>query len=100
MMRKTTKLRMSRVLVAGAVALLSQGAWSDDGNIAASASTTVGIQLPRPQMAPVHAKIASEVKAHVEALNRRLAEDLARALEETLDASRIELAIAEVPTRG
>lgn len=98
-MSKKITVRNGRLLSAAALVLLSRGAWSDDGQ--ATRSESVGVTLPIPAaMASVHAKIETEVRAHVEALNRRLAEELARRLEEDIRSSRIELVMAEVPTRG
>jgi hypothetical protein len=98
-MSKKITVRDRRVLSAAALVLLSQGAWSDDGQAPRSESAAVSLPLPAA-LASVHAKIEAEVRAHVEALNRRLAEELARRLEEDMRSSCIELVMAEVPTRG
>jgi hypothetical protein len=44
-------------------------------------------------------QLEADAKAYMEALNQRLAEELARDLK-AIGAPRVELVIAEVPTRG
>jgi hypothetical protein len=91
MMLKSVTERKSRILLAGVLAVMTQVAWSDDNR-----------QAPEPAV-PVPAalllQLEADAKAYMEALNQRLAEELARDLE-AIGAPRVELVIAEVPTRG
>jgi hypothetical protein len=94
MMRKSVTPGTSRILLAGVLALVAQGARSDESSAA-----------HRPAVAPQETETAArqrieiEIQAYIEALNKRLAEELAREIEAS-SASSIEIAIAEVPTRG
>jgi hypothetical protein len=99
MMIKTTPEMKSRVLIAAVLGLLSQSAWSDQGQAATSALPEVRVTAPRQKIEIADLKISTDAQGYIEALNRRLAEDLAKDLE-AIRASRVELVIAEVPTRG
>ena len=91
-MKIKTTLAVSRpVLIAAALALLSQSAWSDQEEVRVT-SPRMAIEIAQP-------KIATDAQAYIDALKQRLAEDLAKSLE-AISASRIELVIAEAPTRG
>ena len=83
----------SRILLSSALALSAQSAWSDDGQ--AARDQAAGSE----KTATAREQLEADVQAYIEAINRRLAEDLARDLE-AIAASRIEIVIAEVPTRG
>ena len=86
----------TRVLLAAALAFMAQGAWSEESNDARQpASTAAATETETSATQPVEI----DVKAYIEALNKRLSDELAREIE-ALNAARIELAIAEVPTRG
>jgi len=98
-MIKTTTAGKSRVLIAGALALLSQGAWADGGEAAKVAASRVTVSIPDQRIEIAAEKIDPSVRAHIEALNRQFAKELAERLE-AIGKSRFELAIAEVPTRG
>jgi predicted metalloprotease len=87
----------TRFLLAGVLALMAQGAWSESNNdaqkpaVAATETVTVTAAAERP--------IEVDVRAHIDALNKRLVDELSRQIK-ALDANRSELVIAEVPTRG
>ena len=93
MLIKSVTERKSRILLAGVLALLTQAAWTDEPDAAASKAPVA----ERP--AEAIRQTDADAQAYIEALNRRLLQDLARDLE-AISASRIELVIAEVPTRG
>jgi hypothetical protein len=82
------------LLLAGVLALVAQGAWSDESNDAKApaAAGTATETSDRPAL-------EIDISAYIEALNKRLSEQLQRDIE-ALNAARVELAIAEVPTRG
>lgn len=82
-----------KLLLAGVLALVAQGAWSEESNDAK--------QLAAGNATETSARPAHEVdiSAYIEALNKRLSEKLAREID-ALNAGRVELVIAEVPTRG
>jgi hypothetical protein len=75
---------------------MAQGAWSESNNDAqkpaVAATETVTVTAAEP---PVEV----DVRAHIDALNKRLVDELSRQIK-ALDAARTELVIAEVPTRG
>jgi hypothetical protein len=98
-MIKTMTEGKARVLIASALALLSQGAWSDDGQAAREAVADITVSIPNQRIEIAAEKIEASASAHIEALNRRIAQDLAESLE-AISNTRFELAIAEVPTRG
>jgi hypothetical protein len=92
MMLKSVTEGKSRILLAGVLALIAQGAWSDESNDSqepAVAATEISVRR----------QVEVDIRTSIEAFNKRLSEELARAIEAT-NASRIEFAIAEVPTRG
>ena len=93
MMRKSVT-EGKRLLLAGVLALVAQGAWSEESTDAKApaAAETATETSARPAL-------EIDISAFVEALNKRLSEQLRRDLE-ALNATRVELAIAEVPTRG
>lgn len=99
MMIKRQTERNARVLIAGALVLLSQGAWSEEARPARKAVAEVAVSIPQPRIEIAAPKIEASASAHIESLNRRIAEDLARSLE-AIGKTRFELVIAEVPTRG
>jgi len=98
MMNTVTEGKYS-ILVAGALALISQSALSGDKNAARRELEVVTVTAQRPASELVDARIETDIKAHVDALNRRFAADLEDDLE-AIGGSRIELVISEVPTRG
>ena len=86
----------TRVLLVAALALMAQGAWSEESNDARASADAVNASetvtsAPRP--------VEIDIAAYIEAFNKRLSEKLAREIE-ALNAARIEFVIAEVPTRG
>jgi hypothetical protein len=95
MMRDSVNAGKTRVLLAAALAFMAQGAWSEESNDAE----------PSAEAATAHETVTSvrpaefDIPAYIEELNKRLSEKLAREIE-ALNAARVELAIAEVPTRG
>jgi hypothetical protein len=92
MLKSVTEGR-SRVLLAGVLALIAQGALSEE-SVRSEEPTTVATTESSARL-----QVEIDVRAYIEALNKRLSEALAREIE-ALHASRIEIAIAEVPTRG
>ncbi|MDX1561956.1 MAG: hypothetical protein R3305_03475 [Gammaproteobacteria bacterium] len=88
-----TRSRLSLALVA---ALLSSTALSGEAPRARMpAQSEVGIK----ETALTAAQIEAETKAYREALEKRIADELAKSLA-TIEAPRIQLVMAEVPTRG
>jgi hypothetical protein len=98
MMNTVTEGKYS-ILVAGALALISQSALSGDTNAGKRELEVVTVTAQRPVSEVVDARIETDIKAHVDALNRRFAADLDNDLK-AIGSSRIELVISEVPTRG
>lgn len=91
--------RKNRFLIAGALALLSQGVWSNERQDAARAPTVVKVTAPSQQIEVTSPKIGTDVAHHRKAVDQQLREDLEQSLQ-AITTSRIELVIAEVPTRG
>ena len=85
------------VLLAGALALMAQGAWSDENRD----SSTEPVVIVTATATATSAKLPVEIdiRAYIEALNKQISDELTREIE-ALNAARVELAIAEVPTRG
>jgi hypothetical protein len=98
-MNHTVAARKHRIVVAGALALMSQGAISGDSNASRNQFEELTVTAPRPQIEMTDARIETDVKEQIEAVNRRFAKDLKNDLT-TIGNTRIELVIAEVPTRG
>lgn len=96
MMIKTLTAGKTRVLIAGALAILSQSAWSDRGP---AANSDLRLSIPQPRIEIATPKIEASAEAHIETLKRRIAEDLAASLAAIGD-TRFELVTVEVPTRG
>lgn len=99
MMIKTVTEGKTRVLIAGALALLTQGVWADDGQAARNAPDVVKVSVSRDAVVTEEAKLDADAQAHIESLNRHIAAELEKNLE-AIGFARIELVIAEVPTRG
>lgn len=99
MLMQTVTTRKNRVFVAGALALLSQGAVSGDASLTGYEPEILTVTAQRSQIEASERRIEADLKEQDEALNRRFAEDLKKSLD-AIDESRIELAILEVPTRG
>lgn len=99
MMIKTVTEGKTRVLIAGALALLTQGAWADDGEAARQAPAEVKVSMPNQPIVIAETKLENDASEHIEALNRYLAAELEASLE-AIRISRVELVLAEVPTRG
>lgn len=96
MMLKSVTEGTTPVLLAGALALMAQGAWSDEHRestepaiIVTATATATSAKLP----------VEIDINAYIEALNRQISDELVREIE-ALSAARVELVIAEVPTRG
>ena len=96
---QTVTERKLSLLVAGALALFSQGALSGDASAARSEPEELTVTAPRPQIELANPVIEFDASELIEALNRRLAKDLEKSLD-AISKSRIELAISEVTTRG
>jgi hypothetical protein len=99
MMTNTVTEGKYSILVAGALALISQSALSGDTNAGKRELEVLTVTAQRSASELVDARIETDIKAHVDALNRRFAADLEDDLE-AIGSSRIELVISEVPTRG
>jgi hypothetical protein len=86
---------------AGAIALASQGAFGGgaDGAVSAGRVETVRVTAPSQQIVTEPAVLAAGTKEIIERLQRQLEEEFAKELE-AQGIPRIELAVAEVPTRG
>jgi len=89
---------MSRALIGAAFALSSQTVLGDAAGTAAREPEVVRVTAKRP-LAVSAPRIEIDTAQILAALNRSLALDLARKLE-AIGAERVELTIAEVPTRG
>jgi hypothetical protein len=96
MMQKSATAGKTRVLLAAALALMAQGALSEESKVARQPA---GTEAASETLASATRLAESEIRAFIEALNKRLAEELAREIE-ALNAARIEFAMPEVPTRG
>ena len=104
----TTELmtaKNSLALVAGLVALASQGAFSEDATVAPAKpevgqdQAVITVTAPRQAIEIASPELESDLSATIESLNRLLAKELEQRMD-AIEAERIELAIAEVPTRG
>lgn len=100
-MIKTATERKLRVLIAGALALtLSQLALAEDGRAADKREpAVVKVSIPDQRTGIAEPKVDTDIEAHIKALNERIVRDLEENLEK-IGFSRIELVVAEVPTRG
>jgi hypothetical protein len=102
-MSRKVKESLSRALVAGALVLLSQAALSGEGQEVTRAPEVIRVTLPHDWIAfaspSIELDTSQQFKALSDALDKSVAKDIARRIE-MLDVSRVELAIAEVPTRG
>jgi hypothetical protein len=99
MMIHTGTNRKHSILVAGALALISQNAFSGDVNTAKREPEVLTVTAQRPSSEIVDARIETDIKTQIEALDRRFATDLENHLK-AIGSSRIDLVISEVPTRG
>lgn len=97
MMTKT--VTGNHALVAVALALIGQGAMSDETRVKRNEAEVVRVTIPRQEDRVEAPVIAVDAEEAIEALHRQLAEDLERELA-LIGKKRTELAIAEVPTRG
>jgi len=93
---KSVTAGKARALLATALALMAQGAWSEERNVEREPASTVAAN---ETVASLRRSVEIEIRAIIEDLNKRLSEQLVREIE-ALNAARVELAIAEVPTRG
>jgi hypothetical protein len=91
--------RKHSVLVAGALALISQSAISAEANAAKADPEILTVTAARPSTEIVEPRIETDIKAQIDALNARFESDLKRDLE-AIGTSRIRLVVSEVPTRG
>ena len=99
MMITATATRKTRVLIVGALALLmSQGAWSDEGQNSERISV-VKVSIPDQEIAVSKPRIEASADAHIEALNETIARERARHAE-AIHATRFELVLAELTDRG
>ena len=96
MMLKTVTAGKTRVLLASALAIMAQSAWSDESDVAQAPADA---PIANETAAPAEQPVSFDIPAYIEELNKRLSEKLNREIE-ALNAARVELALAEVPTRG
>lgn len=97
----TTKTWMKgkrHILIAGALGLFSQAALSGEAK-ADSEPEQLRVSAPRFEIATTDVRIEANTDAVIEAINRRIAQDLERSLE-AIGNKRIEIAASEFPTRG
>lgn len=106
MMIKTATARKSRVLIAGALALmLSQGVGAEDRQAVKREPAVVKVSIPSQRIEiaepPVTtASARTEIDTQIEALDEQMTRELEKTLKE-IGLSRVELVIAdEVATRG
>lgn len=101
MMQIGFETRRSALLLAGTLALFSQAALSDEANAARAepAAEEVRVSAPSQEIAIADPKIETSAEAAIEAINRRIADDLERSVE-AMSGARVELVISEFPTRG
>lgn len=99
MMIRMVTDRKSLALAAGLLALASQGASGENAPVASHEATVITVTAPRQDVAVPSPQIEADMKAVIEALNRTLALELEQSLK-AMEPARIELAMAEVPTRG
>ena len=88
-----------QTLIAAALALTGQGVLSDETSVKAAEQEVVRVTTPRPAGGLEAPAISTDARETVEALRRQLARDLERQLD-AIGKPRVELVIAEVPTRG
>lgn len=95
------KKLIGRAVTFGAVALLSQSALAEQPHArdGVRAPESVRVTAPHDEIVVVDAKVEIDTTAIIERLRRALAKDIERDFE-SLGSPRIELVMAEVPTRG
>ena len=98
-MMQTVTERKRNLLVAGVLALISQGALSGEVAPVSTRMEVVRVTAPRPASQIVDARIEVRAAELIEAINARIEKDLRKSLD-AIRPTRIELAISEVPTRG
>jgi hypothetical protein len=96
---RTVTLRKQGLLIAGALAVLSQSALGSDANVAKREPEVLTVTAQRPPIVASDSQIETDVSVHIEAVERRFAKDLEKDLA-AIGNSKIELVISEVPTRG
>jgi len=103
MMKQTVTLRKPGLLVAGALALISQSALGGDSETLRAPEATqevVTVTAPRPDVPGFENHILeTNVQALIEVIDRRIEQDLEKRVD-SIGRLRIELVISEVPTRG
>lgn len=99
MSMQTVTARNRPFLVAGALALISQGALSGETVATDTALEQLTVTAPRPEVVIGDLTIETDAAAMIEAMNRRVAKDLEKNLE-VVGPARIELVTSEVATRG
>lgn len=87
-----------RILVVAALGLFSQAALSGDAK-ADGKTEHLKVSATTAEIAIADPRIETDTDAVIDAINRRIAEDLARSLE-AIGNARIQLAVSEFPTRG
>jgi hypothetical protein len=102
-MKQTVTERMPGLLVAGALALISQSALGGDTETTRApraAQDVVTVTAPRPDAPGFVSQVPeTSVEALIEAIDRRIERDLEKRVD-SVRRNRIELVISEVPTRG
>ena len=87
-----------RILIVTTLGLFSQAALSGEAK-ASNEPEQLRVFAARPEITVADTRIETNTDAVIDAINRRIAQDLKRSLEEIGNA-RIELAVSELPTRG
>jgi hypothetical protein len=103
MMKQTVTERKPGLLVAGALALISQSALGGDTETQRAHVATqevVTVTAPRPDKPGFENQVLeTNVQAQIEAIDRRIERDIEKRVD-SIGRNRIELVISEVPTRG
>lgn len=95
----TVTERRHRILVAGALALISQSAFSGDAIAGKREPEVLTVTAQRPSIELVDTRVETDIEAHIDAVDRGIAAELENDLK-AIGRLRIELVISEVPTRG
>ena len=103
MLKQTVTERKPGLLVAGALALISQSAVGGDPRATrapVAMQEVVTVTAPRPDEPRFeNAILETDVQALIEIIDRRIGRDLEKRVG-SVGGNRIELVISEVPTRG
>jgi hypothetical protein len=87
-----------QILALGALGLMSHAALSSEAKTKPEAELLT-VSASRAEIAIADPRIETDTDAVIDAINRRIEEDLVRSLE-AIGNARIQLAVSEFPTRG